>query len=142
MSAVETPPQAAAARPAPASSGWAAAALERPRARRRSDARWALALAALLAGAFVLRVWGAKQGLPYAYNADENAHFVPKAIGLFGHGLNPDYFVNPPAYTYLLHLVFAVWYGGGARGPPPLPAPPPPPLPPPPPRPPPRGAAA
>src|SRR4051794_6017691 len=112
MSAVETPPQAAAARPAPAPSGWAAAALERPRARRRSDARWALALAALLAGAFVLRVWGAKQGLPYAYNADENAHFVPKAIGLFGHSLNPDYFVNPPAFTYLLHAVFAVGYGG------------------------------
>ena len=112
MSAVETPPQAAGAHPGPAPSGWAAAALERPRARRRSDARWALALAALLAGAFVLRVWGAKQGLPYAYNADENAHFVPKAIGLFGHSLNPDYFVNPPAFTYLLHAVFAVGYGG------------------------------
>src|SRR4051812_45789632 len=116
MSAVETPPQAAAARSGPGTSGWAAAALERPRARRRSDARWALALAALLAGAFVLRVWGARQGLPYAYNADENAHFVPKAIGLFGHSLNPDYFVNPPAFTYLLHAVFAVWYGGGGGG--------------------------
>ena len=29
------------------------------------------------------------------------------AIGLFGHGWNPHYFVNPPAYTYLLHVVFA-----------------------------------
>jgi hypothetical protein len=37
---------------------------------------------------------------------------VPKAIGLFGHGWNPDYFVNPPAYTYVLHLVFDVWFGG------------------------------
>src|SRR3712207_7364600 len=45
-------------------------------------------------------------------SADENAHFVPKAIGLFGHDWNPDYFVNPPGYTYLLHIVFAVWYGG------------------------------
>src|SRR5881398_2626493 len=76
-------------------------------------ARWGIAVALLLAGAFVLRVWGIKQGLPYAYNADENAHFVPKAIGLFGHSWNPDYFVNPPAFTYLLHLIFAVWYGGG-----------------------------
>ena len=59
-------------------------------------------------------MWGVKQGLPYAYNADENAHFVPKAIGLFGHGWNPHYFVNPPAYTYLLHVVFAVWFGGRA----------------------------
>jgi len=114
MSAVESPPTAAAVeRPGPAPSGWAAAALERA-PHRRSDRRWAAALGVLLAGAFVLRVWGASHGLPYAYNADENAHFVPKAIGFFGHSWNPDYFVNPPAFTYLLHLVFAVWYGGRA----------------------------
>jgi hypothetical protein len=59
-------------------------------------------------------VWGVKQGMPYAYNADENAHFVPGAIGLFGHGWDPHYFVNPPAYTYLLHLVFELWFGGRA----------------------------
>src|SRR3954451_13059753 len=73
---------------------------------------WPLAVTALLAGALVLRLWGIRQGLPYAYNSDENAHFVPKAIGLFDHSWNPGYFVNPPAYTYLLHVVFAVWYGG------------------------------
>src|SRR4051794_33535413 len=77
---------------------------------------WPLAVAALLLGALVLRLWGIKQGLPYAYNSDENAHFVPKAIGLFGHSWNPGYFVNPPGYTYLLHLVFAVWYGGRGGG--------------------------
>jgi hypothetical protein len=75
-------------------------------------ARWGAAVGLLLAGAFLLRIWGIKHGLPYAYNADENAHFVPKAIGLFGHGWNPHYFVNPPAYTYLLHVVFDVWFGG------------------------------
>src|SRR4051812_8398494 len=113
MSAVETPPTTpAAGPPAPAPPGWAAAAVER-RPHRRRDLRWAVAVAAVMAGALVLRLWGASHGLPYAYNADENAHFVPKAIGLFGHSLNPDYFVNPPGYTYLLHLVFAVWYGGG-----------------------------
>jgi len=74
--------------------------------------RWGVAVGLLLAGAFLLRIWGVKHGLPYAYNADENAHFVPKAIGLFGHGWNPHYFVNPPAYTYLLHVVFDVWFGG------------------------------
>ncbi|QEC48648.1 glycosyltransferase family 39 protein [Baekduia soli] len=83
-------------------------------AARRTRLGWGLAVLALLAGSLALRVWGAKQGLPYAYNADENAHFVPKAIGLFGHGWNPDYFVNPPAYTYVLHVVFAVWFGGRA----------------------------
>jgi hypothetical protein len=75
-------------------------------------ARWGIAVALLLVAAFLLRIWGIKHGLPYAYNADENAHFVPKAIGLFGHGWNPHYFVNPPAYTYLLHIVFDVWFGG------------------------------
>ena len=82
------------------------------RERRRERLRWAPWVALLLLLSFGLRVWGAKQGLPYAYNADENAHFVPKAIGLFGHSWNPDYFVNPPAYTYLLHVVFAIWFGG------------------------------
>src|SRR5437879_6016887 len=76
------------------------------------DLPWPAVVGTLLLASFLLRVWGIKHGLPYAYNADENAHFVPKAIGLFGHGWNPDYFVNPPAFTYLLHLVFAVWYGG------------------------------
>src|SRR3954469_3307239 len=114
MSAVESPPTTPAGTepPAPAPPGWAAAAVER-RPHRRRDLRWAVAIAAIMAGALVLRLWGASHGLPYAYNADENAHFVPKAIGLFGHSWNPDYFVNPPGYTYLLHLVFAVWYGGG-----------------------------
>ena len=84
------------------------------RAERAERLRWAPWVLLLLVASFVLRVWGAKQGLPYAYNADENAHFVPKAIGLFDHGWNPHYFVNPPAYTYVLHLVFDVWFGGRA----------------------------
>jgi hypothetical protein len=73
---------------------------------------WVLALAALLLVALALRLWGVKQGLPYAYNVDEDAHYVPRAIGLFGHSLNTHYFVNPPAYTYLLYLVYAIAYGG------------------------------
>src|SRR4051794_30954554 len=81
---------------------------------RAARLRWAAAVAVLLAASLGLRVWGVRQGLPYAYNADENAHFVPKAIGLFGHSLNPDYFVNPPGYTYVLHAVFAGWFGGRA----------------------------
>jgi hypothetical protein len=75
---------------------------------------WWLGLAVVLVAALGLRVWGVEQGMPFAYNADENAHFVPNAIGLFGHGWDPHYFVNPPAYTYLLHVVFDVWFGGRA----------------------------
>ena len=80
------------------------------RPRRAGRGGWRSAL--LLLVALLLRLWGADHGLPYAYNADENAHFVPRAIGLYGHEWNPDYFVNPPAYTYVLHLVFSVWFGG------------------------------
>ena len=63
-----------------------------------------------------LRLWGIKQGLPYSYNSDEDAHFVPRAIGIFALGWNPHYFANPPAFTYLLHFVFALWFGGEAGG--------------------------
>jgi hypothetical protein len=105
MSAVETAPAGA---PVPAEG------TPRPPARGERRWPWWIALAVVLAVALGLRLWGIRQGLPYAYNADENAHFVPGAIGLFGHGMNPHYFVNPPAYTYLLHGVFAVWFGGRA----------------------------
>jgi hypothetical protein len=67
----------------------------------------------VLVTALGLRLWGVGQGLPYIYNIDEAGHFVPKAVEMFSHGLNPHYFVNPPALTYVLHLVFAVWFGGG-----------------------------
>ncbi len=73
---------------------------------------WGLAVGVLLVFAFGLRIWGVDHGLPYAYNADENAHFVTRAIGLFGHGWDPQYYVNPPAYTYLAHLLLGVWFGG------------------------------
>jgi 4-amino-4-deoxy-L-arabinose transferase-like glycosyltransferase len=71
------------------------------------------ALAAILAGALGLRLWGVAQGLPYAYNSDEGAHFVPHAIRMFEGSLDPHYFANPPALTYLLHALYAVWFGGG-----------------------------
>src|SRR3979411_728521 len=80
-------------------------------ARRRSFHRPALAL--LLIVTFLLRLWGIKQGLPYSYNSDEATHFVPRAIGFFWHDMNPQYFLNPPAYSYLLHIVFELWFGSG-----------------------------
>ncbi|HWT25122.1 MAG TPA: hypothetical protein VN213_16590, partial [Solirubrobacteraceae bacterium] len=77
---------------------------------------WRAALAAVVLGALALRLWGLRHGLPYVYNADENAHFVPRAIGFFGHDLDPGYFVNPPAFTYLLHVLFwARWGGEGVQ---------------------------
>jgi hypothetical protein len=73
-----------------------------------------LALGLVLAVALGLRLWGIRQGLPYAYNSDEDAHFVPRAVGMLTLGWNPHYFANPPAFTDLLRLVFSVWFGGRA----------------------------
>ncbi len=95
--------------PAPAGAGargWAHGLTHGPHGYR-------LALAGVLAGALGLRLWGVAQGLPYVYNSDENDHFVPHAIRMFEEGLNPGYFANPPALTYLLHGLYAVWFGGG-----------------------------
>jgi hypothetical protein len=75
-------------------------------------ARWGLALGGVLLLALALRVWGVKSGLPYVYNTDEDQHFVPHAIGLLGHLGNPNYFDNPPAYTYLLAAIYTIWFGG------------------------------
>ncbi len=69
------------------------------------------ALVLLLVVAFLLRLWGIKQGLPYSYNFDEANHFVPRAVSFFSHDLNPHYFQNPPAYSYLLQIVFELWFG-------------------------------
>ncbi|HEY5286376.1 MAG TPA: glycosyltransferase family 39 protein [Solirubrobacteraceae bacterium] len=69
-------------------------------------------LALVLCAALGLRLWGTKEGLPYVYNIDEAGHFVPKAVTMFSHGLNPRYFVNPPALTYVLHFVLDAWFGG------------------------------
>jgi len=83
---------------------------------RRARLGWPLLLVALFAVALALRLVGLKTGLPYVYNADENSHFVPRAIGMFGHSLNPDYFINPPAFTYVVHALFAVRWGTDPAG--------------------------
>jgi hypothetical protein len=70
------------------------------------------ALAFVLITTTALRIWGIKQGLPYSYNIDEAQHFVPRAISFFSHNLDPNYFLNPPGYSYTLHGVFDLWFGG------------------------------
>jgi hypothetical protein len=87
------------------------AEVTRPRLAWPTRLAWPLALAGLFAAALVLRLVGLRTGLPYVYNADENSHFVPHAVGMFGHGFNPNYFVNPPAYTYVVHFLLALRYG-------------------------------
>lgn len=84
--------------------------------RPSGERRWSwAALALVLGGGLALRLWGVGQGLPYAYNTDEGDHFLPRAVEMFAHGtLNPHYFANPPGFTYVLHFLFAIYYGGAA----------------------------
>jgi hypothetical protein len=83
------------------------------RGRAQARARLALpALALLLVAAFGLRLWGIGDGLPYAYNSDEAQHFVPVAMRFFSGDFDPHYFLNPPAYSYLVHLALELWFGG------------------------------
>src|SRR5487761_2282623 len=111
--------------PSPASSAFTRAAITRSMATAESTAgegrpsgerRWSwAALALVLGGGLALRLWGVGQGLPYAYNTDEGDHFLPRAVEMFAHGtLNPHYFANPPGFTYVLHFLFAIYYGGAA----------------------------
>jgi Dolichyl-phosphate-mannose-protein mannosyltransferase len=83
-------------------------------ARLRWDPRYGAAVAGVLAVALGLRVWGVRSGLPWVYNVDEAQHFVPYAVGMLHGNLNPGWFVDPPAYTYLLAGLFKVWLGGSA----------------------------
>jgi hypothetical protein len=82
----------------------------------REERRWAWsALALILLGGLALRLWGVRQGLPYVFNTDEADHFLPRAVEMFHNAsLNPHYFANPPAFTYLLHFLLAAWYGGAS----------------------------
>ena len=65
--------------------------------------------------AFGLRVWSLGHGLPYAYNLDERAHFVPHAVAMTGGDLNPGYFINPPFLTYILAAWLSVVHLGGVE---------------------------
>jgi 4-amino-4-deoxy-L-arabinose transferase-like glycosyltransferase len=86
---------------------------DRLRDRGRATRLHRPALGLILLITLGLRLWGIKQGLPYSYNVDEATHFVPRAIAFFSHDFNPQYFLNPPAYSYLLHIVFELWFGSG-----------------------------
>ena len=72
----------------------------------------AVLLGGILLVALALRLWNIDHGLPFAYSADEAEHFVPRAVGMFDGGLDPGYYENPSALTYLLYLVYAI---GGVR---------------------------
>ena len=101
--------------PAPAPPGaspapWLGGA--RPRRRRRIRARarrwrrccWSRSCCAC---------GGSSRACPTATTSTRPPTSFPRAIAFFSHDLNPQYFLNPPAYSYLLHVVFELWFGSG-----------------------------
>jgi len=76
--------------------------------------RWILA--GIVLAALGLRLWSLRYGLPWVYNRDEEFHFVPVAVRMFGGSFNPHYFENPPAITYLFYAAFRLrFHGAGFR---------------------------
>jgi hypothetical protein len=68
-------------------------------------------LAAVVATGLYLRLRNNGYGLPYVYNYDEAQHFTNKAVAMVGGDLDPGYYQNPSAFTYLVFILLKVVYG-------------------------------
>lgn len=69
-------------------------------------------LGVVVAAALAVRLAGITSGLPFAYNSDEELHFVPQAAAAADGDLDPGYYQNPSGLTYLLAVVFRVVFVG------------------------------
>jgi hypothetical protein len=83
-------------------------------------ARWArsnvravhrVVLGLILAAGLGLRLWNIDYGLPFVYSIDEGSHFTSRAVEMFWQDLDPGYYHNPAAFTYLIYALFRVMYG-------------------------------
>jgi hypothetical protein len=70
-----------------------------------------LILALILLGGFALRVVNNDYGLPFVYSIDEASHFASRAVEMFWQDLDPGYYQNPSAYTYLVYVLLRGMYG-------------------------------
>jgi hypothetical protein len=70
-----------------------------------------LVLALILATGLALRLWNIDYGLPFVYSIDEGSHFTSRAVEMFWQDLDPGYYQNPSAYTYLIYALFRAMYG-------------------------------
>jgi hypothetical protein len=70
-----------------------------------------LILALILLGGFALRIWNNDYGLPFVYSLDEASHFASRSVEMFWQDLDPGYYQNPSAYTYLVYGLLRAMYG-------------------------------
>jgi len=76
---------------------------------------WVLILSGILGLGLGLRLWGIRYGLPFGYQIDEERLYVRGAARMLGDGtLDPQYFDNPPLYTYLVAAALGVSHGAGS----------------------------
>ena len=68
-------------------------------------------LALILVAGFALRIWNIDYGLPFVYSIDEASHFTSRAVEMFWQDLDPGYYQNPAAFTYLAYGLLRVIYG-------------------------------
>ncbi len=70
-----------------------------------------LVLVLILVAGLALRLWNIDYGLPFVYSIDEGSHFTSRAVEMFWQDLDPGYYQNPSAYTYLVYALLRVMYG-------------------------------
>jgi Dolichyl-phosphate-mannose-protein mannosyltransferase len=68
-------------------------------------------LVLIVAAGLFLRIWHNDYGLPFVWGIDEGFHFTNRAVDMFRHGLDPGYYQNPTAYTYLVYFLLRAMYG-------------------------------
>jgi hypothetical protein len=68
-------------------------------------------LVIILVAGFALRIWNIDYGLPFVYSLDEASHFTNRAVTMFWQDLDPGYYQNPAAFTYLAYVLLRVMYG-------------------------------
>lgn len=79
--------------------------------RRRDPVRVLLVL--VLVVSLLARLVAIRHGLPHAYNADEELHYVPQAARAADGDWYSGYFENPSGFTYLVAVLFRVVFRGG-----------------------------
>lgn len=78
----------------------------------RVGVRHLVVLAVVVAVALGVRLVGIRHGLPFAYNPDEELHFVPPAVRAAEGDLDPGYFENPSGFTYVVAVVLRAAFPG------------------------------
>lgn len=71
-----------------------------------------LVLALVLSLSLVARLVGIRHGLPHAYNADEELHYVPQATRAADGDWYSGYFENPSGFTDLVAVLYRALFWG------------------------------